>query len=419
MHEKVSDVVTDRAYAEALDVEYPLDAHRAKLLRSDVIYLDGNSLGPLPLATRDRLARFTDEEWGGDLVRGWQRWIDLPAEVGDRLGAALVGSGSGQVVVTDSVTVNLYKLAWAALDAAPPGRRIIVTRDDDFPTDAYVLAAVAEQFGGAVRAVHADPVEGLDVTMLADALDDEVALVALSLVAYRSGALADLPAITQAVHEAGALVLWDLSHAVGAVPIDLDAVGVDLAVGCTYKYVCAGPGAPAFLHVRRDLAEGLRTPIPGWFGHSDQFAMTSTYAPAAGVRRFLGGTPPVAGLLAVDEGVALLAEVGVDVLRATSIALTTYLVELADAWLPEFTLASPRQAARRGGHVALAHPDAYAISAALIGHAGVIPDVRPPDLLRLAPAPLVTSFVDVREGVRRIRELVASGYAAATRGRVT
>ncbi len=405
-------MVTDEEYAAALDATYPLADARARLVRADpdLVYLDGNSLGPLPARTRDRLATFVDDEWGRDLVRGWQRWIDLPGQVGDRLGAALLGAAPGQVLVADSVTVNLYKLAWAALDASPPERRVIVTTDREFPTDAYVLTAVAEQLGGSIRS-HDGP------------LDDDVALVVRSHVDYRSGEIADVAAITAEAHAAGARMLWDVSHSVGSVPIDLDGAEVDFAVGCTYKYLCAGPGAPAFLYVRQGLADELRTPIPGWFGHRDQFAMTSDYVPAAGVTRFLAGTPPVAGLVAVDAGVELIAGVGIDVLRAASMALTTYLVGLAEEWLAPlgFRLASPRDATDRGGHIVLAHPDAYAISAALIAEGGVVADVRPPDLLRLAPVPLVTSFADVREGVRRIRDLVASrAYRdARPRGRVT
>jgi len=405
-------MVTDEEYAAALDAKHPLAEERARLLRPDpdLVYLDGNSLGPLPSATRDRLATFVEEEWGADLVRGWQRWVDLPTQVGDRLGGALLGAAPGQVAVTDSVTVNLYKLAWSALDASPRNRRVIVTTDHEFPTDAYVLSAVAEQLGGSVRFY-----EGV--------VGDDVALLATSHVDYRSGEIADVEALTAQAHAAGAKVLWDLSHSAGSVPIELDAAGVDLAVGCTYKYLNAGPGAPGFLYVRQGLADELRTPIPGWFGHRDQFAMTSQYVPAPGVTRFLAGTPPIAGLVAVDSGVALLADLGIHVLRATSVGLTTYLIELAEEWLLPlgFRLASPRDAAHRGGHVALAHPAAYAISAALIRDAGVVADVRPPDILRLAPVPLVTSFADVREGLRRIRDLVAAGtYAGAEPGgRVT
>jgi kynureninase len=405
-------VVTDEEHAAALDAAYPLADHRARLLRPDpnLVYLDGNSLGPLPATTRDRLSTFVEDEWGGDLVRGWQRWIDLPSQVGDRLGSALLGAAPGQVVVTDSVTVNLYKLAWAVLDASPPQRRVIVTTDQEFPTDAYVLSAVAEQLGGSVRADGEPP-------------GHDVALVARSHVDYRSGEIADVAAVTAEAHAVGAKVLLDLSHSVGSVPVELDAAGVDLAVGCTYKYLCAGPGAPAFLYVRQGLADDLRTPIPGWFGHRDQFAMRTDYAPASSVTRFLAGTPPVAGLVAVDAGVELLSAVGIDVLRAASVALTSYLVDLAEEWLVPlgFRLTSPRDPARRGGHVALAHPDAYAISVALIENAGVVGDVRPPDLLRLAPVPLVTSFAAVREGVRRIRDLVSAGdyRDARPQGRVT
>jgi kynureninase len=255
--------------------------------------------------------------------------------------------------------------------------------------------------------VRSDPIEGPSADVISAALDDDVALLSLSHVAYRSGALADLPAITQLAHDAGALTLWDLSHSVGSVPVGLGTSGADLAVGCTYKYVNGGPGAPAFTYVRTELQHELRQPIWGWFGQRDQFAMGHGYDPADGISRWLSGTPSILGLVAVDEGVQLLADAGIDRLRAKGMALTTYLIELADEWLAPFgfSVASPRDPARRGSHVSLSHPDAEPITAALIAD-GVVPDFRAPDRLRLGPAPLSTRFTDVWDALDRVRSVV-------------
>ncbi len=399
----------DRAYAEQLDAADPLAGFRVRFAEPDpgLIYLDGNSLGRLPLATAARLREVVDDEWGGGLIRSWDHWVDLPVRVGDALAEHLLGARPGEVAVSDSTTVNLYKLAAAALDARP-GRRVIVTDDDNFPTDRYVLAGLAAARGLEVRLIAADPVEGPSTEDVAAALDGDVALLCLSHVAYRSGALADLPALTAAAHDAGALVLWDLCHSVGSVPVDLAAAGADLAVGCTYKYLNAGPGAPAFLYVRRDLQAALQQPIWGWFGQRDQFAMAPGYDPQLDVRRFLTGTPSILGTVAVAEGVALLAEAGLDRLRAKGVALTSYAVDLADAWLAPlgFTLASPRDAARRGSHVTLRHPDAAAICRALISDALVIPDFRAPDRLRCGAAPISTRFTEVWDAFDRLRRLL-------------
>src|SRR5580693_435403 len=297
----------ERSYAEELDAADPLARFRGRFVR-DIpapIYLDGNSLGPLPRATRDRIAEVVAQEWGSGLVRSWHGWIDLPGQVGDFLGEHLIGAAPGQVAVCDSTTVNLYKLACAALDARP-GRRVILTDDDNFPTDRYVLQGIAEQRGGELRIIGTDMDQGLDAGALRDAVDSSTALVSLSHVAYRSGALADMATITEIVHEAGALALWDLCHSVGAVPVELDATGADLAVGCTYKYLNAGPGAPAFGYVRDRLTEGLRQPIWGWFSQRDQFAMGPSYDPAAGIAKFMTGTPSILGAAAVEEGARLL-----------------------------------------------------------------------------------------------------------------
>ena len=345
-----------------------------------LIYLDGNSLGPLPVRTQARIAEVVDQDWGVGLVRSWPHWVGLPRQAGDMLAEHLLGAAPGQVLVCDSTTVNLYKLALAALDARP-GRDVIVTDDDNFPTDRYVLEGVAAQRGCELRMIRTDMDNGIDRLTLSRALDDRVALVSLSHVAYRSGALADMAALSRLVHEAGALVLWDLCHSVGSVPVELDAAGADLAVGCTYKYVNAGPGSPAFVYVRQEHQNRLRQPIWGWFGQREQFAMGPSYDPAPGIDAFATGTPQVIGTVAVEEGARLLGEVGMDRLRAKSLALTGYLIGLADEWLTslDFALASPREDDRRGGHVTLRHPEALRISQALIRREGGrrLPDARP------------------------------------------
>jgi kynureninase len=404
---------TDRGHAEALDAADALAGFVGESVVSGdeagLIYLDGNSLGRLTGRVRRRLHEVIDEEWGTGLVRSWDRWIELPVTVGDALGRHLLGAAAGQVVVGDSTTVNLYKAASAAI-AARPEATAVVTDDDNFPTDRYVLEGLAARHGLEYREVASDPVAGPDPDRLAAALDG-AAVLCLSHVAYRSGALADMAGLTGLAHRHGALVLWDLSHAVGAVSVGLDASGADLAVGCTYKYVNAGPGAPAFTYVRSEHQRTLRQPIWGWFGRRDQFAMGPGFEPAGRMGAWLTGTPAVLGLVGVDEGVALLADAGIDRLRAKGMALTTLIVELADAWLAPlgFTLASPRPAADRGAHVALAHPDGARIARALRERAAVVPDFRAPDRLRLGPAPVATRFVDVWDALDRLRALVASG----------
>jgi kynureninase len=420
----VTDLSADRVFAERLDAADPLAGFRDRFVWADEapIYLDGNSLGPLPRATAARIAEVVAVEWGQGLVRSWSRWVELPGQSGDLIGEHLIGAAPGQVLVSDSTTVNLFKLACAALDAQP-GRKVIITDDDNFPTDRYVLAGIAAQRGCELRMIRTDMNEGLNEDALRAALGTDVALVSLSHVAYRSGALADMARITQLAHDCGALMAWDLCHSVGAVPVELDACGADLAIGCTYKYVNAGPGAPAFLYVRRELQQRLRQPVWGWFGQADQFAMGPEYAPASGIDQFATGTPQIIGTVAVQEGTRLLAEAGMQRLRAKGIALTSYLIQLAELWLTVhgFTLASPRADARRGAHVSLHHPDAWRISQALIG-AGVIGDYRTPDRLRLGPVPITTRFTDVWDALDRLRQIAASrSYAdlPAEQSRVT
>jgi kynureninase len=414
-----------RAHAESLDAADPLAGFRARFAgagEDGLLYLDGNSLGRMPRETPAALARVVEEEWARGLVASWARWVGEATRVGDLLAAGVLGARPGEVLVGDSTSVDLYKLLVAAADARP-GRDVLVCCADDFPTDRYIVAGVARARGMTVREVPAHVDEGLDPAVLAAALDERVAVVVLSLVAYRSGALADVAEVTRLVHEAGALLLWDLSHAVGAVQVDLDATGADLAVGCTYKYLNGGPGAPAFLYVRRDLQEELRSPIQGWFGQRDQFEMGPAYEPADGIERFGVGTPPVIGMAAVEVGAGLVAEAGIGALAAKGRTMTDLVVALGDEWLlpAGVALASPRAAARRGSHVTFAHPRAWQVTQALI-EAGVVPDFRTPDRVRLGPAPLYTRFVDVWDAMDRFRAIVADRtYEAfpAERARVT
>ena len=301
-----------RSRAADLDAADPLAGFRDRFAPLDpgLIYLDGNSLGMLPAVTARRLADVIRQDWGTTLIRSWAHWMDLPGQVGDLLGEHLLGAGPGQVTVCDSTTVNLYKLACAAVDARP-GRPVLVTDDDNFPTDRYVLAGIAARSGGQLRLIRTDPDQGIRPDDVRAAIGPDTALVCLSHVAYRSGALADMAAITRLAHEAGALVLWDLCHSAGSVPVDLDGCGADLAVGCTYKYLNAGPGAPAFLYVRRGIQDQLTQPIQGWFGQQDQFMMGPRYEPAPGIARFSTGTPNIPGTVAVQEGTRLLAEAGI------------------------------------------------------------------------------------------------------------
>jgi kynureninase len=403
----------DRAAALELDRADELAEFRSRfyLPDPDLIYLDGNSLGRLPLATIERLENVVKNEWGERLIRSWnERWFDLPQRAGDLIGTAFLGAAPGQVALSDSTTVNFYKLVEAALDGQPE-RRVIVSDRHNFPTDRYVLEGIAAARDARVDFVEFDEIEGPTVEAVAAVVDSGTALVTLSHVDYRSGALAELAAITRVAHDAGALVLWDLSHSVGAVPIELDAARADLAVGCTYKYLNGGPGAPAFLYVRADLQEKLSQPIWGWYGQRDQFAMGAGYDPAPGMTRFLTGTPTILGAAAAESGAGLLAEAGIERLRAKSIKLSELAIALTDTWLVPlgFRLVSPRDARRRGSHVSLAHPEAYRICRTLIEQRNVIPDFRAPDRLRLGFAPITTRFVDIWDAFEAMRAVVADG----------
>jgi kynureninase len=387
-------MAVSREDAVALDERDPLAAFRDRFVITDPerLYLDGNSLGRMPVGTRERLRTFA-EEWGGQLVSGWHDWIELPTRVGDALGR-LIGASPGEVLACDSTTVNLYKLVNALLDAAPSIRTLVTDRDN-FPTDRHVLEGIAAARGLELRLIDDEPEP-------AEVPPDSLAV--FSHVNYRTGAIADIAAFS-------GHVIWDLSHSAGAVPVELNEWGVELAVGCTYKYLNSGPGGPAYLYVAQALQDRLRTPIQGWFGQNDQFAMERPYEPAPGITRFLAGTPPIAGLMAVEEGVKVTLEAGMDALRAKSIAQTEMIVALHDAWLVPlgFELGSPRDPERRGSHVSLRHPEAWPICRALIERAAVVPDFRGPDSIRLGIAPLYTRYVDVWDALDRLRGLVERG----------
>lgn len=392
--------------AQQLDAADPLGGFRDRFVIEDdlVAYLDGNSLGRLPRTTVQRLAAFVEQEWGRRLIRGWSgTWVDLPVTVGDELGAALLGAAAGQTVIADSTSVNLYKLLHAAAGVRPDRDEIVID-STSFPTDRYLAESVAAARGMTVRRIEPELVENVTPELLDTALGPRTAVVALSQVDYRSGTLLDLAALTARVHASGAVVIWDLCHSAGVVPVDLDASEVDFAVGCTYKYLNAGPGAPAFLYVARRHMSTATQPIAGWWSAADLFAMAPEYDASPSIRRMLSGTPGVAGMLAVQEGVRLIAEAGVDAVRAKSEALTAYLIDLLDA--AGLQIVTPRDPDRRGSHVTVRLPDARSVTARLIER-GVVPDFREPDLIRLGLSPLSTSFTEVADAVRVLVETVS------------
>jgi len=400
------------ARAHALDVADPLACRRALFAGTgsasdarDLIYLDGNSLGRPLTASIERVTRFLTEEWAGRLIRGWdERWLELPLRIGDDLGAAALGAAPGQVAIGDSTSVLLYKLTRAAV-AARPGRDEIVADARDFPTDRYILAGIARECGLTMRWVGTDADAGLAPESLAAVLGERTAVVVASAVSYRSGFLTDVPAVTALAHEAGALMLWDLCHSAGAVPTELDAWGVDLAVGCTYKYLNGGPGSPAFAYVRSALQDELTQPIQGWMGGADIFEMGPTYAPATGIRRMLSGTPAITAMLAMQDMIALIGEVGIAAIRAKSVALTEFAIEEADALLAPLgvRVATPRDPDRRGSHVTVTHPRFRDVVGRL-WERDVLPDFRSPDGLRIGLSPLSTSFEETHRGVAAIAD---------------
>jgi kynureninase len=404
-----------RQRCEELDEADPLAYVRARFfLDDDLVYLDGNSLGALPRAVPERLRHVIEQEWGVGLVSKWDDWMSVPDRVGDKIGR-LIGAAPGEVVAIDTTTIAVVKMLGAALSARP-GRRAIVTTATNFPTDLYAANAVAGLFDG-VEIRYADPAN------IEAALDDEVATLLLTHVDFRTGAMFDMATLTSAAHEAGALAVWDLCHSVGAVAVDCTRDGVDLALGCCYKYLNGGPGAPAFVFVRRDLQASVTNPLPGWLGHETPFAFSNDYRPAEGIRRFITSSPPILGLTALDAALDAFEGVPIEAVRKKSVALTELFIEaVTDATGEEFELASPRDPHRRGSQVSFRHEHAYEIIQALIAR-GVVGDFRAPDICRFGFTPLYLRYVDVFDAVASLTAVMeAKEYEAAAglpRGAVT
>ncbi|HEX3607698.1 MAG TPA: kynureninase [Candidatus Dormibacteraeota bacterium] len=397
--------VLDRAACAALDRADPLTPLRGRfLLDVGIVYLDGNSLGALPAATPPRLAATVSEEWGRGLIRSWTQagWIEAPRRLGDRL-APLIGAEPGEVLVADSTSVNLFKLLGAAVRARP-GRRVILSHRSNFPADLYVAQGLCELLGGACELRTVAPGE------LAAALDEDVAVLMVTHVDYATGEVQDMAALSAAARDRGALSLWDLSHSAGALPVDLAGSGADLAVGCGYKYLNGGPGAPAFLYVPRRLQETIRSPLRGWMGHAEPFAFEPGHRHAAGIEGFLCGTPPILGMAALEAALELWSEVDIEAVRAKSMRLGDLLIRLVDERCPGLGLsvASPRDATRRGSQVSLRHPRGYGVVRALIDR-GVIGDFRTPDIVRLGLAPLYVRHVDIWDAVDALVDVLTSG----------
>jgi len=407
---------TDREFALGLDARDPLARFRSQFVISDpnICYLDGNSLGRLPLSTVEAVNAFMKDEWGPEVVTGWGHWVDEAQPTGDLIGRATLGAAAGQVLACDTTSVNFYQLALAAIHARP-GRKTIITDAANFPTDRYILDGIAKQLGlnlviidneSAGSAEH----ERITPEILAPYLNEDVALVTLEVIQYRSGARNDIKSLTDLVRKHGALMLWDASHAVGAIEMDFDKNGVDIAVGCTYKYGNSGPGAPAWLYVNKKVQAELQVPIQGWFSQGDQFAMGADFERAKGIRGFQIASPSLIGLRCIKSAFTMIEDAGIGAISEKAAIGTEMMIQLYDAWLAElgFTLLTSRNPQERGGHISLGHPDAARICVALREFANVIPDYRTPNSIRLAIAPLPTSYVEVWDGFARIRDLVAS-----------
>ena len=393
----------NRHDAEALDAADPLAGFRnAFELPDGVIYLDGNSLGALPRATAARLDQVVRDEWGRGLITSWNAagWIEAPQRVGAKI-ARMIGAQAHEVVVADSTSVNLYKLAAGALSLRP-GRRTILTESGNFPTDVYVLEGLAALSGAKLKVVAPDAVQ--------DAIDQDTAVVVLTHVHYKSARRWDMAALTAAAHARGALALWDLSHTTGALAVDLNAAHADLAVGCGYKYLNGGPGAPAFLYVAEQHQAAIRSPLFGWMGHAAPFAFEERYRPSAGIQAMLCGTPPILGLAALEVGLDLLLQAGPQAIEAKGLALCDLFIRLAEARCGglDLTLTGPRDMANRGLHVSFSHPDGYAVVQALIAR-GVIGDFRDPDIARFGFSPLYLRYADVWEAVEILRQVLTTG----------
>jgi len=407
--------VTNREYALALDAADPLAKFRSEFVINDAsqCYLDGNSLGRLPKATIHAVNDFMTNEWGEEVVAGWAHWVDEAQTVGDLLGRAALGAAAGQVLVCDTTSINFYQLALAAIQARP-GRKTIIVDAANFPTDRYILQGIARQFGLNLVTIDNEPGEAkherITPEILEKYLNDDVALVTLEVIQYRSGARNPIKEVTDLVRKHGALMLWDASHAVGAIEMNFDANGVDLAVGCTYKYGNSGPGSPAWMYVSKRIQKELQVPIQGWFAQSDQFAMGPEFEKSQDIRGFQIASPSIIGLRCINTAFSMIGEASIEAIAAKCATGTEMMIELYEAWLKElgFTLNTPRNPKDRGGHISLIHPDAKEIAVGLRQFVNVIPDYRVPNSIRLAISPLATSYVEVWDGFNRLRELVAS-----------
>ncbi|WP_028670452.1 kynureninase [Saccharospirillum impatiens] len=396
----------DRSHCLSLDSQDPLAPLRDQFdIPNDVLYLDGNSLGARPKASSERAREVIEQEWGQGLIRSWNQagWIDLPRQVGGQI-AALLGAKPEEVVVTDSTSVNLFKVTAAALKqqmAVSPSRRVILSEPGNFPTDLYMLQGLSQFMSGG-PVLETQPADSLY-----ERIDQDVAVVVLTHVHYKTGKLHDMAAITRRAHEQGALVVWDLSHSGGAVEVDLNGVNADFAIGCGYKYLNGGPGAPGYIFVAERHLAAFEQPLSGWFGHEAPFAMRDDFAPANDIRRALTGTPSVVATQLLSVGLDTFANTTMAELRAKSVALTQLFIELVESRLPDagFELVSPRNADERGSQVAFAHPEGYAIMQALIDR-GVIGDFRAPDILRFGFAPLYVRFADVWDSVECLKDIM-------------
>jgi len=405
--------VTDRGYALELDKNDPLGDYRSKFVITDpnLCYLDGNSLGRLPHATVKAVGDYLSQEWGNEVVTGWSHWIDEAQVAGDLLGRAVLGAGAGQVLVCDTTSVNFYQLCLAAISARP-GRKTIITDAANFPTDRYILDGIAKSHGlNLVIIDNEDPAiadnELITAELLEKYMSEDVALVTFEVIQYRSGARTDIKSITDLARNYGALVVWDASHAAGAIEMNFDANGVDLAVGCTYKYGNAGPGSPAWLYVNKKIQRELQTPIQGWFANEDQFGMGAEFVKAEGIRGFQIASPSIIGIRGVQVSYAMIEEAGINVIASKAAIGTQMMIDLFDEWLAPlgYSLLTSRNPQERGGHIAIGHPDAARICVALRKFANVIPDYRTPNTVRLAISPLATSYVEVWDGMHRIKDL--------------
>ena len=408
--------VTDREYALDLDRNDSLAHFREKFVVTDpdLSYLDGNSLGRMPHETIKAVNDFLTHEWGREIVTGWSHWVDEAQPVGDLLGRAALGAGAGQVLVCDTTSVNFYQLCLAAINARP-GRKTIITDAANFPTDRYILAGIAKQLGLKLIVIDNESAgsavnERITVDVLKPYMSEDVALVTFEVIQYRSGARNDIKSITDFVRSFGSMVLWDASHATGAIEMDFDANGVDIAVGCTYKYGNSGPGSPAWLYVNKRVQKELQVPIQGWFGNEDQFGMGAEFVKADGIRGFQIASPSIIGIRSVKVAFEMIEEAGINAIAKKAATGTQLMIDLYDAWLANlgYSLLTSRDSNERGGHISLGHPDAARICIALRKFANVIPDYRTPNTIRLAISPLATSYVEVWEGFKRLHELTLS-----------